>query len=228
MTKPVPVNVDASPAQIPRKSEAVTVSSIAPPSPTAKDSQETTYAPPSTVTIPSQIFAPPPPQDSTRDTLSFPTIRSCMNYNTIPIEYTYLIDVEDYSSEDELRSHGELLADNRRRRRHLGRKIKELSAKVESKKAKKPEEQYRRDALDQKTFTSEFRGTDSHMMFREDLRTETLTCRNWRNLIKIKTNDSEHNLLNQYMLLTYEDLTSAKNKHQANKIATSRNMYIAI
>ena len=121
MTRPVPVAVDASPAQIPRKSEAVTVSSIALPSPMAKNSQETTYAAPGTVTIPSQSFAPPPPHNSTRDTLSVPTIRSCMNYNAIPIEYAYLIDVEDCSSEDKLRSHGELFAENRQHRRRLGR-----------------------------------------------------------------------------------------------------------
>ena len=92
-----------------------------------------------------------------------------MNYDMILIEYAYLIDIEDCSSEDELRSHGELLTENRQRRRHLGRKIKELSAKTESKKAKKFEVQYRRGTLDQKTFVSEFSGTDSHVMFREDL-----------------------------------------------------------
>ena len=56
------------------------------------------------------------------------------------------------------------------------RKIKELAAKDESQKAKNPEEQYRRDTLDQKTFTSVSTGKYSHNMFREDLRTETLTC----------------------------------------------------
>ena len=123
--------------------------------------------------------------------MSVPTLRSRLNYNTIPIKYVYLLDVENCSSEDKLRSHAELLSENRRRRRQLTRKIKELNTKEESKKVKKPEEQYRRDALDQKTFASEFTGKDSHMMFREDLRTETLTRRNWRDLIKIKqTNQS--------------------------------------
>ena len=68
------------------------------------------------------------------------------------------MDIEDCSSEDELRSHAELLTENRRRRRRLTRKIKELNAKDESKKARKPEEQYLRDVIDQKTFTSEFTG----------------------------------------------------------------------
>ena len=65
-------------------------------------------------------------------------------------------------------------------------------------------------------------------MFREDLRTETLTHQNWRKLIKIKTDESDHNLLDKYMLFTYEDLVGAKKLCQSNKIFTSRNMYIAI
>ena len=65
-------------------------------------------------------------------------------------------------------------------------------------------------------------------MFRKDLRIETLTQQNWRDLIKIKTDESEHNLLDKYMLLTYEDLIGAKKLRQPNKISTSRNMYIAI
>ena len=85
------------------------------------------------------------------------------------------MDVEDCSSEDEIRTHVELLSENRRRRRRLARKIKELAAKDETQKAKNPEEQYRRDALDQKTVASESTGKESHNMFREDLRTETLT-----------------------------------------------------
>ena len=87
VTKPVPVAVDASPAQIPKKPKAVTASSIAPPSPTAEDSHDRTYSPPGTVTIPSRPFTPPPLQYSSRDALSIPTIHSCMNYDTIPIEY---------------------------------------------------------------------------------------------------------------------------------------------
>ena len=65
-------------------------------------------------------------------------------------------------------------------------------------------------------------------MVREDLRTETLTRWNWRELIKIQTEESEHNLLNKFMLLSYEDFVGAKKLHQSNKISTSRNMYIAI
>ena len=94
MTKPVPVAVGASPAQIPRNPDVVTALSLTLPVPTSKNSQET-YTPPSTVTIPNQDFAPPPPQDSSRDALSVPTIRSRMNYSAITIEYAYLIDVED-------------------------------------------------------------------------------------------------------------------------------------
>ena len=65
-------------------------------------------------------------------------------------------------------------------------------------------------------------------MFREDLRTETLTRQNWQNFIKIKSDKPELNLLDKYMLLTYEDLVGAKNERQANKLSTSRNLYIAI
>ena len=129
----------------------------------------------------------------------------------MPIKYAYLMDVEDYSSDDELRTHVELVSENRRRRRQLARKIKELTAKDDSKKSKKPEEQYCRDALDQKIFTSVFTGKESHNMFREDLRTETLTRQNWRELIKIKIDESELDLHDKYMLLTYEDLTGATN-----------------
>ena len=98
-----------------------------------------------------------------------------MNYEAIHIKFAYLIDVEDYSSEGKLRSHAELLTENRRRRRILARRIRELAAKDKSQKSKNPEEQYRRDTIDQKTFTSEFTGKESHNMFHENLRTETLT-----------------------------------------------------
>ena len=111
---PDPVAVDASPVQIPRKPKVVPVSSIAPPSPTAQDTQDRSCKPPETVTIPSRYFAPPPQQDLARDNLSVPTIRSRLNYDTIPIQYVYILDVEDFSSEDELRSHAELLSENRR------------------------------------------------------------------------------------------------------------------
>ena len=183
---PNPDAVDVSPAQIPRKPKVVPASSLAPPSPTAQVIQDRSIVLHETVTIPIQSFAPLPVQDSTCDNLSVPTIRSRMNYYTIPIQYAYLMDVEDYSSEDELRAHVELFSENRRQKRRLARKIKELNANEESKKAKKPEDQYRRDALDQKTFASEFTGKDSHMIFREDLKTETFTRQNWRDLIKIK------------------------------------------
>ena len=133
---PDPVALNASPVQIPRKPKVVPASSLALSSPTTQDTQERSCKPPETVTIPSRSFAPPPIQDSARDNLSVPTIRSRLNYNTIPIQYAYLLDVENCSSEDELRSRAELLAENRRRRRQLARKIKELNAKEESKKAK--------------------------------------------------------------------------------------------
>ena len=148
-----PDTVDSSPIQIPRKFKVVPASSLTPPSLTVQDIQDRSMVPPETGTIPSQCFAPPPVQDSTRDNLSIPTIRLRINYDTITIKYTYLKDVDDWSSEDELRSHVELLSENRRRRRRgLIRKIEELTAKDKSKKSKKPEEQYRRDALDQKIF----------------------------------------------------------------------------
>ena len=66
------------------------------------------------------------------------------------------------------------------------------------------------------------------MMFREDIRTETLTRQNWRDLIKIKTDEPEHNFLDKYMLLTYEDLVGAKKLRKSKKMSTSRNMYITI
>ena len=74
-----------------------------------------------------------------------------------------------------MRTHIELLSENWRQHRRLASKIKELAAKYETLKTKNPEEQYRRDAIDQKIFTATFSGKDSHNMFREDLRTETIT-----------------------------------------------------
>ena len=142
------------------------MSSLAPPSPTAEDTQDRSCKPPDTAIIPSHSSAPPPIQDSARDTLSVPTIRSRLNYDATPIQYAYLPGIEDYSSEDELRSHVELFSENSNKEGDWWEKIKELNTKEDSKKAKKPEEQYRRDALDQKTFASEFTGKDSHMMFR--------------------------------------------------------------
>ena len=88
------------------------------------------------------------------------------------------MDVEDCSSKDEMITYIELLSMNRRRRRRLARKFKELAAKDESLKAKKLEEQYCRDTTDQKISTLTFTGKDSRNMFREDLRTETITYRN--------------------------------------------------
>ena len=197
---------NASPVWIPKKFDVIPASSLAPPSSTAKDIQDRSQAPPETVTIPKQSVAPPPIQKPARDNLSVPTIYSRLNYEAIPIKCAYLMDVEDCSSEDELRSHAELFTENKRRRRILARKIKELAAKNKSQKAENSEEQYRRDAIDQKTFTSEFTGKESHNMFREDLRIETFTRRNWPNLVKVRTNESELSFLDKYMLLTYEDL----------------------
>ena len=115
-------------------------------------------APPVTVIIPAQPFDPLPVQ-LTADTLSanltVPTIHSCLSYERIPIKFVYLIDVEDWSSEDELKTHIELLSENRRRRRRLAGKIKELDAKDKNLKAKKPEEQYRHNVIDQKHLQKE-------------------------------------------------------------------------
>ena len=109
--------VVVSPVQIPKKSDVVPASSLAPSSPTGQDDQDRLLAPPEIVTTPNQSFAPPPIQEPTRDNLSVSTIRSRLDYEVITIKYAYLMDVEDCSSEDELRSHVELLSENRRRRR---------------------------------------------------------------------------------------------------------------
>ena len=114
IAQPDPVAVNASPAQIQKKPRVFPASSLNPPSPTTQDTQDRYCKPPETITIPSYSSVPPPIQDSARDALSVPTIRSRMNYDTIPIEDAYLLDVEDCSSEDELRSHVELLSENRR------------------------------------------------------------------------------------------------------------------
>ena len=84
------------------------------------------------------------------------------------------MDVKDCFSDVELKSHIELHSENRRRCTMLAHRLKELAAKDESLKAKKPEEQYRRNAIDQNILTA----IDSYNMFREDLQSETLTCRN--------------------------------------------------
>ena len=65
-------------------------------------------------------------------------------------------------------------------------------------------------------------------MFREDLQIKTLTCQNWRELIKVSSDESELNFLDKYMLLTYEDLTIVKQMRLRNKNSTIRNMFIAI
>ena len=43
----------------------------------------------------------------------------------------------------------------------------------------------------------------------------------------LATNESDLNLLDKYILFTYEDLIGTKNEHQPNKISTSCNMYIS-
>ena len=199
--------VDESLTQIPKNPNRILASSTAPQYSPAKI-QWDLKDPPKEIVIPANPTAPPPNQDSVD--LSVRTIRFRLNYDQIPIKFAYLIGIEDYSSVDELRSHAELLTKNRRRRRRLTRKIKELTAKDESQEVRKPEEQYRRDAIDQKTFTSEFTGKEIHNMFREDMCTETFTYQNWCDLVKVKHHDVELNLLNKYMLLTYNDLTDAK------------------
>ena len=217
--------VDESSTQIPKKPDRIPASSTAPQYSPVK-AQGGLKNPPDEVVIPADPTAPPPNQDSAD--LSIPTIHSRLNYNQTPIKFAYLMDIEDCSSEDELRSHAELLTEKRRRRRRFTRKIKELSAKDESQKSRKPEEKYHRDAINQKTFTSEFTGKESRNMFREDMQTETLTRRNWRELVKVTHHDVELNLLGKYMLLTYDDLADSKQMRPINKISTSRNMYIAI
>ena len=65
-------------------------------------------------------------------------------------------------------------------------------------------------------------------MFREDHKIETITRQNWRNLIKVRKNDAELNLLKKCILLMYDDLADTKKLHPSSKILTSHNMYIAI
>ena len=62
--QPDPVAGDTSPAQIPRKLNVVPVLGLAPPSPTAEDTQDVSCKPPDTITIPSRFSTPPPIQDS--------------------------------------------------------------------------------------------------------------------------------------------------------------------
>ena len=124
-----------------------------------QDIPSSTLAQSATVIVHEKYFAPLPIQTTTeplRDTLSVLTISSSLNYEYIPIKFAYVMDVKDCSSKDEMRTHIDLLSENRRRRRRLARKIKELAAKDKSLKAKKPEEQYRRNMIDQKIFTSTF------------------------------------------------------------------------
>ena len=130
-----PAAVDASPVQIPKQSIAVPALILAPPSPTAQDIQESAKKLPATVTVPLRSYVLPPPQEPVHDALLVPTIRSRLNYDTIPIQYAYFLDIEDFSSKDVLRSHGELLSKNRRHRRRLVRKIKELNVWKDFKKA---------------------------------------------------------------------------------------------
>ena len=188
-----------------------------------------TTMPPATVIIPAQTCNPLPVQptaDLLRANLVVPTIHSRLDYEHLPINFAYLINIKYCSIEDKMKTHIELLSKNRRQRRRIARKIKELAAKDENLKVKKPEEQYRRDAIDQKIFTATFSRKDSHNFFGEDLRTETLTRRSWRELIKVSNNEFELNLLDKYIILTYKDLASAKQMRPTNKTSTTRNMYI--
>jgi len=75
-----------------------------------------------------------------------------------------------------MKTHIEIFSENRRQRRRLVQYIKELAAKDENLKAKKPEGQYLCNAIYQMIFTATFRVMDSHNMFCEDLRIETLAC----------------------------------------------------
>ena len=128
--------VDESLTQIPKKPGKIPTSSTAPQYSSVK-TQGYLKDPPEEVVIPANFTAPPLNQDSAD--LSVPAILSRQNYDQISIKFAYLIDIEDCSSEDELRSHAELLTGNRRRRR-LTCKIKELAAKEESQNDRKPEE----------------------------------------------------------------------------------------
>ena len=159
--------VDISPVCIPRKSDPTPALVLALPVLPAHGILATTLrAPPATVIIPTQPFNPLPVQPLANllcGNLTVPTIRSHLNTESIPIKFTYLMDVEDCSSEDELKSHIDLLSKNRRRRRRLDRKIKELAAKDENLKAKKPEEQYYHDAIDQKILNLHMKGCAQHV-----------------------------------------------------------------
>ena len=120
--------------------------------------------------------------------------------------YEDLLDVEDCSFEDDQYSHAELLREERVRRRRMVRKFAALAEKDELRRnSRKPEEAYRRDVQDQKCITkSDFAGIDSHHMFREDLRTETITRRNWDKLIQVEQDDTRVSLLDKYMVLNHK------------------------
>ena len=57
---------------------------------------------------------------------------------------------------------------------------------------------------------SDFAGIDLHHIFRENLQTEALTRRNWDMLIQVEQNGKKLLLLDKYMLITFDDMTSAK------------------
>ena len=87
--------LDASLVRIHKKSDVISVSSLAPTSPTVKDIQDRLQALSETFTIPNQSFAPPPIQESARDNLSVPTIRLRLSYEAITMKFAYLMDMED-------------------------------------------------------------------------------------------------------------------------------------
>ena len=84
--------VEVSPTQIPKKPIMIPAPSLAPHFSPEKD-QATLKKPSDKVMIPAQSTAPPHNQDSVY--LSVPTINSRLNYDTIPIKCSYLIDVEN-------------------------------------------------------------------------------------------------------------------------------------
>ena len=70
---------------------------------------------------------------------------------------------------------------------------------------------------------------EAHRTFREDLRSQAIVRRNWKEIFLVDTElGMEVNLLDKYMMLTLTNMQDAARKRNAEDIAPARNLYLSI
>ena len=127
----------------------------------------------------------------------------------------------------------EILDKNKKRRRRQWRKLINLSKSKDVKAKSKfntMADNYRHNLADQRRLSeTTYTGMETLGTFREDLRTQSIVRRKWKDLLLVDTDLSKQvNLLDEYSLLTLDDLQEHQRLRAPGQEAPACNLYLAI